>query len=580
MEIQIGKYNNPLYPQIHNKVAVGLYDFSRSLAVLAPKDKEIEASKFLESIIVKILNKYPIGDIEIYLYQMRASEKYKQIKRLYAATIQSIGVQFFDEQSALRHIEKLNEQVNRRHAEISAAEVSSIFDYNRKYRTKKSLIFYIIDDIDAIFKNANTFAFISNIIENGATVGVYLAIQYNNEYYQESNIYKNQDEVFYNFLSKLLSNMLGLNLYKNKPNIFNMDYHYTQFINDFGYKLEFPDNYIKNMADQYLQNIKEHSDYDSKQDYVKIKIGEYQNNDVFFSLGPVSMSYYALISGGSGSGKSILLQDIVLGICENYQPYEVQLILVDFGRTTFGLLDNRIAHIPTTFLGLEDINKLRAIFLYIKQEKERRAKLFDELSKQTNKIIDELTPYRQTSGKKMPVIVVFFDELAAIFDDLSITYERKQEVATFINTTANQLRKYGVFIILSTQSYAAGSGLSSKLDSYFANCQVRIGLKPNTSLDFTALMGQGNDGYQDIRNTTDRRQLIFNNDAGNPKANILVDINQNSPDTISTRLQKIINKHPKTKQNPIEKGVKDAYRTVLDNEKKSEEISQEHDWLL
>lgn len=579
IEIRIGQYNNPKYPQVHNKIAYGLYDFNHSLAVLSPKNKEIEASLFLESIIIQILNKYPIGDIEIYLYQMRASEKYKEIKRLYAATTNSIGKQFFDEQTALRYIESLNEQVNRRYSELQSAESDSIFDYNRKYRTKKSLIFYIIDDFDSILKNINVFHFVSNIIEKGARVGIYLAIQYSDEYYQESNIYKNQDGVFYNFLSRILSNMLGLNLYKNEPQIFNMDYHYTQFIKDFGYKSNFPNNYIKNIANEYLESIQRHSNNNKKQDYIHVKIGEYQNNDIYFSLGPVSMSYYTLISGGSGSGKSILLQDIVFSICENYQPYEVQMILIDFGKTTFGLLDNKLSHIPCTVLGLEELDKLKAIFSYIKKEKQRRTELFAELSQNTNQIIDELTLYRHTSGKKLPAILVFFDELSAIFDDLSISYQFKKEVETFINITANQLRKYGIFIILSTQSYAY-NGLSQKLDGYFSNCQVRIGLRPNTSLDFTTLMGQSNDGYQDIKNTPDRRQLIFNNDAGNPKSNILVDINQNDSETISVRLEEMLKKFPKLKPNPIEKGIEKEFTCIIfENQKKPEKEDGNRDWL-
>lgn len=575
IELLIGKYNNTNYPQVYNKDAYGLYDFSQSLVALTPKNKEIQASHFLESAILQILNKCPIGDMQIYLHQMRASQKYSEIKRLYAATAKSIGEQFFDSQQALRYIEYLSEQVNRRYAEFSSANVSSIFEYNKQYRTKKSLIFYVIDDADMLFKNYGVFSFITNIVENGAKSGIYLAIQYSDEYYQESNIYKNQDDVFYNFLIKLMPKLFGISLYKNNYQFFNLDYRYKKFIDDFGYQPEFENNYIKMIADKYLEKIKRSSNENAKQDYVCVKIGEYQNNDIHFSLGPASMSYYALISGGAGSGKSILLQDIVLSICETYHPSEVQLILIDFGKTTFGLLDNKIANIPCTVLGLEEIDKLRAVFTYIKEEKERRTELFAELSKNTNKIIDEITPYRQHSGKKLPVIVIFFDELAAIFDDLSIDYDIKKEVETFINTTANQLRKYGIFIILSTQSYATGAGLGNRLNSYFSNCSVRIGLKPNSSIDFVALMGQGNDGYQDIKNTTDKRQLIFNNDAGNPRANALVDINHNNPDSISIRIQEIIKKSPKTKKNPIEMGVESALTRML----KSNETDDEGDVL-
>lgn len=580
MEIYIGRYSNPKYPQVHNKMAYGLYDYSRSLFALSPKDKELEASLFLESIIIQILNKCPIGDIELYLYQMRASEKYKEIKRLYAATTNAIGKQFFDEQTALRHVESLNEQVNRRYAELQSAESDSIFEYNRKYRTKKSLIFYIIDDFDTILKNTNMFSFVSNIVEKGSKVGIYLVIQYSDEYYQDSNIYKNQDSIFYNFLSKLLSNMFGLNLYKSEPQIFGMDYRYTQFIKDFGYRVEFHNNYIKNMANKYLQMIQKDNNNNKKQDYVHIKIGEYQNNDAYFSLGPVSMSYYALVSGGSGSGKSILLQDIVLSICESYQPYEVQMILIDFGKTTFGLFNNRVAHIPYTILELGETEKLQAVHLYIRREKERRAKLFDELSKKTDKVIDEVTPYREISGKKLPIIIIFFDELSAIFDDKEIDYNLKQEIIAFINTTANQLRKYGIFMILSTQSYQSGNGaLAKNLDSFFTNSKTRIGLKTNTYEDFTALMGQNNDGYQEIKNEPDAKQLILNNDAGNPDANILVDVNQNNPDTISSRLQDIIKKHPKTKQNPIEKGIGDALNNIINEKQKEPEKDDNYDFF-
>ena len=149
-EIYIGKYANPQYPQINNQDAYGLYDLTRSLIALAPDQYADNASRFLESVILQLLNKSLASKtgIQVFFYQTRINDNFREIKRLQAATARKLGVQFYEERPAIEYLDKLNGVIQRRYADFASAQVKSISEYNNKFRTKKQCIFYIIDGVE------------------------------------------------------------------------------------------------------------------------------------------------------------------------------------------------------------------------------------------------------------------------------------------------------------------------------------------------------------------------------------------------------------------------------------------------
>ncbi len=180
---------------------------------------------------------------------------------------------------------------------------------------------------------------------------------------------------------------------------------------------------------------------------------------------------HLLIAGATGSGKTIMMNALIMSLLYRNTPQELRLLLVDPKRVELPVY-NGIPHLVTPVI--TDVRKTINALRWLIGEMDRR---FDELSR---------TGYRDISGynagqeRAMPYLVAVIDELA----DLMATAANEVEGA--IIRLAQMSRAVGIHLVFATQrpSVDVITGLIK------ANIPARIAFSVASSIDSRTILDQ------------------------------------------------------------------------------------------
>lgn len=150
---------------------------------------------------------------------------------------------------------------------------------------------------------------------------------------------------------------------------------------------------------------------------------------------------HLLVSGATGSGKSVCINTIIMSILYKHSPDEVKLLLIDPKIVELSIY-NGIPHLIMPVI--TDPKKASSSLFWAIREMERRYKLFEE-----NHVRD-ISSYRDLSEideniEKIPYVVIIIDELS----DLMMT--AASEVEDYITRLAQKSRACGIHLIIATQ---------------------------------------------------------------------------------------------------------------------------------
>lgn len=152
---------------------------------------------------------------------------------------------------------------------------------------------------------------------------------------------------------------------------------------------------------------------------------------------------HCLVSGSTGSGKSVFIHNIVLSLIYRYSPEDLRFIMIDPKKVEFGFY-NGLPHLVTPEVVLGTDKAVNALKWCVK-EMERR---FDIMQKAGYQKIDEYNKSELVkSGQlaKIPYLVIIVDELAEIM----ITYRKEAEPA--IQRITQLARACGMHMVLAVQ---------------------------------------------------------------------------------------------------------------------------------
>ncbi len=195
---------------------------------------------------------------------------------------------------------------------------------------------------------------------------------------------------------------------------------------------------------------------------------------------------HVLIAGSTGSGKSVLINSIIMSVLYKATPDEVRFIMVDPKTVELGLYVD-IPHLLTPVI--TDMKKASNALKNATREMERRLKLLAEFGvrnlDQYNRKVAKLTSKvggtaaeEGESPSKLPYIVIIIDELA----DLMMLEGRQIEES--ITRLAQMARAVGIHLILATQrpSVDVITGLIK------ANIPSRISFRLATRVDSRTIL--------------------------------------------------------------------------------------------
>jgi S-DNA-T family DNA segregation ATPase FtsK/SpoIIIE len=203
-----------------------------------------------------------------------------------------------------------------------------------------------------------------------------------------------------------------------------------------------------------------------------------------FTVDLVADGPHALVAGTTGSGKSELLQTLVVGLATNHPPDEINFLLVDYkGGAAFADCA-RLPHTAGLVTDLDPYLTERAL-RSLNSELRRRERCFADAA------VADLVAYRAARVREpIPRLVIVVDEFASLAEELP-------DFVRGVIGVAQRGRSLGVHLVLATQR--PGSAVSAEIR---ANTSLRIALRvtdPGESSDVidapdAALIGRSNPG--------------------------------------------------------------------------------------
>jgi S-DNA-T family DNA segregation ATPase FtsK/SpoIIIE len=235
-----------------------------------------------------------------------------------------------------------------------------------------------------------------------------------------------------------------------------------------------------------LREVFESEEFASSQSRLTISLGKDINGRI--KVAAIDTMPHLLIAGSTGSGKSVMINSLIMSVLYKSTPEDVRMILVDPKRLELGLYEG-IPHLLTPVITdpRKATNALRNAVL----EMERRLRILAEQGvrniEQYNKKIHKLQQEPRSlfdeelqaeEPQPLPYILILIDELA----DLMMIEGRNVEES--VTRLAQMARAVGMHLVLATQrpSVDVITGLIK------ANFPARISFRVATRVDSRTIL--------------------------------------------------------------------------------------------
>ena len=165
-----------------------------------------------------------------------------------------------------------------------------------------------------------------------------------------------------------------------------------------------------------------------------------------------------LITGSTGSGKSVFLSSLITSLLYNYGPQDLEIILADMKKIEYEVFEG-LPQLYNQRLVTQEYEVLSILNLLIK-EMEERYKLFKKLGCYSYEYYENCEEIKENRLAKRSKIIFIIDEFEPLMQP-----HYKNEFEKCICILAQKSRAVGIHLILSTQN--AENNLGSQIKSNF-----------------------------------------------------------------------------------------------------------------
>ena len=176
-----------------------------------------------------------------------------------------------------------------------------------------------------------------------------------------------------------------------------------------------------------------------------------------------------LLIGASQFGKTNLIQTIIRGLTEKYEPNELNIYILDFASMILKNFE-KLKHVGGVVTAADD-EKLKIFIKMIKAEIEKRKQRLSELG------ISSFTSYKEAGYKDIPHILIVIDNLTSL-REAYIDYDQE-----YINICRDGVG-LGITVIIANPQL---NGVSYKYQGNFAE---KIALYSNDASEYVSLLGR------------------------------------------------------------------------------------------
>lgn len=223
-------------------------------------------------------------------------------------------------------------------------------------------------------------------------------------------------------------------------------------------------------------------DFRQAQTGEKLCVGIQEENGRPLLLDPLNQPH-TLVAGITGSGKSVLMQNIILSIAATRSPAEAHIYLID---PKFGVDYRPLDELPHVEVGsggiIDDPHAAVHVLEGLVDEMNRRYELFKAAR------VPNVHAYRRSTGNQLPILWIVHDEFA----DWMQTDDYRDAVPNIVGRLSVKARAAGIFLLFAAQR-PDKDVMPMQLRSQLGN---RLILKVDNAATAEIAMGTKNSGAE------------------------------------------------------------------------------------
>ncbi|WP_144011758.1 FtsK/SpoIIIE domain-containing protein [Vandammella animalimorsus] len=253
-----------------------------------------------------------------------------------------------------------------------------------------------------------------------------------------------------------------------------------------------------------------------EQDFLSIAIGRTPDGkqEALFSMGALSKAYNAVILGMPGTGKSTLLNNLLIGIAEKYTAQQIRLFLMDYKEGTE--FQRFLAHpnVEQIFLDNTDTHAALALLQQFQATISERGQIFKQHNESPagqKHYVSSIDSYNAAHpDQPLPHLLLVVDEFQRLLGEDN---PDALLLGQILNDIGRRGRAAGVHWILATQSFA-GIFYPHRLLNV---APLRVSFQLNARSDAESIFDIGNTAPLQLQ----PYQFIINAHSGRKDSNLL-----------------------------------------------------------
>lgn len=166
-------------------------------------------------------------------------------------------------------------------------------------------------------------------------------------------------------------------------------------------------------------------------------------------------------------GKEIMLSSIIYSLIITHGPDEINFYIIDFGTEIFGMFKNAPQVGDVIFVN--EIEKLNNLFNFLKNELEKRKKLFVDYNGDYNL-------YIKNNEKTLPRYII-------VINNYEVLNENYEDYIDIISSLSRECERYGISFIITATGV---NSIRGKISQNFAN---QLCLQFNDPSDYSSILG-------------------------------------------------------------------------------------------
>ncbi len=462
--LRIGTFNNN-----SDLVNITLPIFERkSLAWNLKKIDSQNVYNAIQNIVIRMAMALPVGHLKVRIVDEDMGSNFQMLLGLPEA-IKGNAIYYDSTQ-----VSTLFDNIKKRDSKIVFDKLKNQYNNLIEYNIQNEfnyepLELIVINGFPSSF-NEQFLKYILNQIQKGCRTGCYYLIAYNDD-----NLSKEGDHSNYHSIIGASTQMSdNLNTIFPSPSINkDLELKYTpeyEFLDLSGNIVNvFAEKYGKSSASEInKEQINETKTYSSNSSIgIVIPIGKNsKGKSLELDFSENSSAYHGIICGTTGSGKTVMLHQIITSGASIYGPDELQFVLLDYKLGTEFSAYRNLPHARVVAIDA-DIEFGYETLKFLTEMMSERSELFKKYK------VANLEDYRTKSAMKCPRILVIIDEFQVLLEGANVERTIADDIRKLIDSIVRLGRSFGIHLLLSTQTPSGVKWSGSTME----NIALRIGLR-------------------------------------------------------------------------------------------------------